>query len=332
MELVEVVASDEVDPEVLEAQQLFVALEFPARFGSKVMKHLSSNFQPLTELGFAHLKRLKKHPEAPKMLVALVCPLKSNDLASVTSSQELHQLEKIFEAKFTTAEALKLAPRTRELFEKHTRCWPLIFHASVEEAAALPPIEKEEKEKMEKHLRTAIQIGKQLKKERQKTLSCAWGCAIVDPELDAQVVASEVHGDMQVKYKYETLYHPVMVAVDGVAERDQRREAEDDEETARKKQKCVEAVNSEVAVDEILADKKQGESYLCTGYDVYLDREPCAMCAMALVHSRARRVLFDRANPSDGVLMSSFKLHTIKSLNHHYRVFQLALTSDEETE
>ncbi|EEY53629.1 uncharacterized protein PITG_07316 [Phytophthora infestans T30-4] len=212
MELVEVVASDEVDPEVLEAQQLFVALEFPARFGSKVMKHLSSNFQPLTELGFAHLKRLKKHPEAPKMLVALVCPLKSNDLAS-------------------------LAPRTRELFEKHTRCWPLIFHASVEEAAALPPIEKEEKEKMEKHLRTAIQIGKQLKKERQKTLSCAWGCAIVDPELDAQVVASEVHGDMQVKYKYETLYHPVMVAVDGVAERDQRREAEDDEETARKKQK-----------------------------------------------------------------------------------------------
>ncbi|KAI9999089.1 hypothetical protein PInf_003772 [Phytophthora infestans] len=267
MELVEVVASDEVDPEVLEAQQLFVALKFPARF-----------------------------------------------------------------AKFTTAEALKLAPRTRELFEKHTRCWPLIFHASVEEAAALPPIEKEEKEKMEKHLRTAIQIGKQLKKERQKTLSCAWGCAIVDPELDAQVVASEVHSDMQVKYKYETLYHPVMVAVDGVAERDQRREAEDDEETARKKQKCVEAVNSEVAVDEILADKKQGESYLCTGYDVYLDREPCAMCAMALVHSRARRVLFDRANPSDGVLMSSFKLHTIKSLNHHYRVFQLALTSDEETE
>ncbi|ETM51047.1 hypothetical protein L914_05015, partial [Phytophthora nicotianae] len=60
---------------------------------------------------------------------------------------------------------------------------------------------------------------------------------------------------------------------------------------------------------------KKSESNLCTGYDIYLDHEPCAMCAMALVHSRARRVVFDRTNPADGVLLSSFKLHTIKSLN-----------------
>ncbi|KAG2775177.1 hypothetical protein JG687_00009840 [Phytophthora cactorum] len=332
MELVEVVALDEVDPEVLEAQQLFVALEFPARFGSKVMKHLSTNFQPLTELGFAHLKRLKKHPEAPKTLVALVCPLNSNDLEALTSSQELQQLETMFEAKVATAEALKLAPRTRELFEKHTKLWPLIFHASVEEAAALPPIEEAEKEKMEKHLRAAVQVGGKLKGERRKALSCAWGCVVVDPDVDEQVATSEVIGDMQMKYKFEALYHPVMVAVDGVAERDRRREAEVDEETARKKQKCEEgedAASSELTEGEG-KESKQNESYLCTGYDVYLDREPCAMCAMALVHSRARRVVFDRGNPGDGVLMSSFKLHTIKSLNHHYRVFQLALTSEEK--
>lgn len=330
MELVEIVASDEVAPEVLEAQQRFVALEFPAQFGSKVMKHLWTHFQSLTELGYAHLKRLKKHPEAPKTLVALVCPSNANDPDVAAPCKELQQLETIFEACLTTAEALKLAPRTRELFEKHTKQWPLIFHSSVEEAAALPPIETEEKETMAKHLRTAVDIGEKLKEERQTTLSCAWGCVVVDPEVDEQVVTSEVSGDMQIKYKFEALYHPVMLAVDAVAERDRRREEAVDEETARKKQKCVEgddAASSELTKEESTSEKKQTESYLCTGYDVYLDREPCAMCAMALVHSRTRRVVFDRANPGDGVLLSSFKLHAIKSLNHHYRVFQLALTS-----
>ncbi|POM73124.1 Hypothetical protein PHPALM_10058 [Phytophthora palmivora] len=156
--------------------------------------------------------------------------------------------------------------------------------------------------------------------------------SLMDPEVDEQVATSEVSGELQTKYKFETLYHPVMVAVDGVAERDRRREVEVDE-TARKKQKCVKGDESRPALKEEKSNGEllQSESYLCTGYDVYLDREPCAMCAMALVHSRARRVVFDRANPDDGVLMSSFKLHTIKSLNHHYRVFQLSLTSEEKT-
>ncbi|ETK76330.1 hypothetical protein L915_17247 [Phytophthora nicotianae] len=331
MEILEVVAPDAVDPEVLEAQQLFVALEFPARFGSKVMKHLSTNFQPLTALGFAHLKRLKKHPEMPKMLVALVCPLNSHDPDISTSSHDLQQLETIFEAKLTTAETLKLAPRTRELFEKHTKHWPLIFHASVEEAAVLPAIEEEEKMKMEKHLRTAVQVGKKLKEERQKTLNCSWSCVVVDPDVDEQVATSELSEDTQTKYKFETLYHPVMIAVDAVAERDRRREAQEDKETGRKKQKC-EDEEATATLKLVEDESKKSESYLCTGYDVYLDQEPCAMCAMALVHSRARRVVFDRANPGDGVLMSSFMLHTIKSLNHHYRVFQSALTPEEKSE
>ncbi|KAH8416100.1 hypothetical protein KR222_008203 [Zaprionus bogoriensis] len=61
--------------------------------------------------------------------------------------------------------------------------------------------------------------------------------------------------------------------------------------------------------------------YLCTGYDVYLLREPCLMCAMALVHSRAKRIFF--LEPSaNGALSSSFQLHAVKELNHHYEVFQ----------
>uniref|UniRef100_A0A182JRP8 CMP/dCMP-type deaminase domain-containing protein n=1 Tax=Anopheles christyi TaxID=43041 RepID=A0A182JRP8_9DIPT len=62
--------------------------------------------------------------------------------------------------------------------------------------------------------------------------------------------------------------------------------------------------------------------YLCTGYDVYLTHEPCIMCAMALVHSRARRVFFHHST-TRGALGTLVKLHTVKDLNHHYEVFRI---------
>lgn len=62
--------------------------------------------------------------------------------------------------------------------------------------------------------------------------------------------------------------------------------------------------------------------YLCTGYDVYLLREPCLMCAMALTHSRVRRIFF-HTESTTGAIKTLTKLHTIKALNHHFEVFQI---------
>lgn len=61
--------------------------------------------------------------------------------------------------------------------------------------------------------------------------------------------------------------------------------------------------------------------YLCTGYWIYLIREPCIMCSMGLVHARANRVFFCYKNNQLGALSSRTKLQCVPSLNHHFEVF-----------
>uniref|UniRef100_A0A5B7BAP9 Putative inactive tRNA-specific adenosine deaminase-like protein 3 isoform X1 n=1 Tax=Davidia involucrata TaxID=16924 RepID=A0A5B7BAP9_DAVIN len=68
--------------------------------------------------------------------------------------------------------------------------------------------------------------------------------------------------------------------------------------------------------------------YLCTGYDIYLVWEPCAMCAMALVHQRIRRIFYAFPNLNAGALGSVHQLQGEKSLNHHYAVFRVLMPEE----
>ena len=70
--------------------------------------------------------------------------------------------------------------------------------------------------------------------------------------------------------------------------------------------------------------------YLSTGYDCYVLNEPCAMCSMALVHSRLRRVVYSISDKSYGMLGGSgVRLHSIKSLNNHFVVHQCLLKDND---
>lgn len=66
--------------------------------------------------------------------------------------------------------------------------------------------------------------------------------------------------------------------------------------------------------------------YLCTGWDCFVVREPCVLCAMALVHARVRRVVFAEPAGRGGALTGAIgvKLHGVRSLNHHYTVYSLS--------
>jgi len=54
--------------------------------------------------------------------------------------------------------------------------------------------------------------------------------------------------------------------------------------------------------------------------DLYVTKEPCAMCAGAVVHTRIRRVIFGCADPSAGAAGSMINLLQMQSLNHRCQI------------
>src|SRR6266513_6420980 len=50
--------------------------------------------------------------------------------------------------------------------------------------------------------------------------------------------------------------------------------------------------------------------------DLYVTKEPCVMCAGALIHVRLRRVIFGCADPRSGAAGGTMNLLQMPSLNH----------------
>jgi tRNA(adenine34) deaminase len=72
---------------------------------------------------------------------------------------------------------------------------------------------------------------------------------------------------------------------------------------------------------EVVALRAAGQAignYRITGSTLYVTLEPCAMCAMALVHARVSRVVYGADDPKTGAVVSVFELLT--SPHHNHRV------------
>jgi tRNA(adenine34) deaminase len=57
-----------------------------------------------------------------------------------------------------------------------------------------------------------------------------------------------------------------------------------------------------------------------TDCDLYVTKEPCVMCAGAIVHTRIRRVIFGCADPTGGAAGSMMNLLQMQSLNHRCQI------------
>ncbi len=58
-------------------------------------------------------------------------------------------------------------------------------------------------------------------------------------------------------------------------------------------------------------------NYRLPGCELYVTLEPCAMCAMALLHARLGRVVFGATDPKTGAAGSVLNLFDQPQLNHH---------------
>ncbi len=66
------------------------------------------------------------------------------------------------------------------------------------------------------------------------------------------------------------------------------------------------------------ASGQQQRNYRLPGSTLYVTLEPCAMCAMALVHARVTRVVFATPDPRTGAAGSVFD--TLISPQHNHRI------------
>lgn len=72
---------------------------------------------------------------------------------------------------------------------------------------------------------------------------------------------------------------------------------------------------------EIVAMRKAGQAvgnHRLLGCTLYVTLEPCAMCAMAMVHARLARVVYGAADPKTGAAGSVFDL--LGDARHNHRV------------
>jgi tRNA(Arg) A34 adenosine deaminase TadA len=72
---------------------------------------------------------------------------------------------------------------------------------------------------------------------------------------------------------------------------------------------------------EVMAMRAAGEklaNHRLTGATLYVTLEPCAMCAMALVHARIGRVVYAATDPKTGAAGSVFD--TLISPKHNHRI------------
>ena len=317
---IEAVLADEYT-KPLQLEEVFIVPILDKKHTSKFVKELTSKL-PFPE--WQHLKRVRSSKANDvQILEVFICPVScctDNDISQtewLAQYLQKHNIDCTCVGPAKTVQVPNSSPLTRTQFVEYSKHWPCSFHEDKYISKALKGelFSEEELHKIHQNMQIAIKAAK-YNSEGESWLQT--GACVVDPATN-QVIAH--CPDLR---HCHPLQHAVMAAVDLVA-----RTQGGGAWPLHEHQGCF--FQTAVVIPDKCNSKmtKSTGPYLCTGYDLYVTREPCVMCAMALVHSRVRRVFYGVSMPA-GALGSAYKVHVQKGLNHHFEVFRGILSKEYE--
>ncbi|KAG0587242.1 hypothetical protein KC19_2G150900 [Ceratodon purpureus] len=316
-----------------------LAASINPKLASTLIRDLGTK-APLTSL--AHVKRIRKIKIEGKEELRIILCLADGDVTSDTLSipnDVADIVEKHALVPFVTQVSAHPASNRKE-WEAQCLHWPTAFHPNACIRGSKLELDEAESETARKFMKEAIYQARLAHGSGQ----LANGAVVVDPFLGTVIARGHdqctviTDSSLQPREANETrirhpLRHAVMEVIGMAADRDRLLFPSNGTTSCTP---CTEERSESDAVAEFGSATKKARvdqaiprPYLCTGFDAYVTREPCAMCAMALVHQRVRRVFFGIPNTFRGALGSKYRLQGIRSLNHHYTVFQVSISESE---
>ncbi|KFM77899.1 tRNA-specific adenosine deaminase-like protein 3, partial [Stegodyphus mimosarum] len=301
---------------------MFVGKVIVKKDTSRLIKEFSRVW-PLE--GRLHLKRVRWTPQKDVFEILIRSVAEDELIADC----EAYSLDKVIGDADINVSGLMDSVIVREIpkypaltynqYKKSMKFWPVQFREDkyIEQILNDKLFSPEEKKEMEVLMKMCISAAK------YGDIKVA--CIVVDPS-SSKIIA--IAHDCR---HLHPMQHAIMVAVDLVARSQGGGSWNIDSEYVYHLPFSKEEAEKNIAELKSLNPgkdvKKMSLPYLCTGYDLYVTREPCIMCAMALVHSRIRRVFYGCRTPW-GALGSHCKLHLQTGLNHHYEVWSGLLEND----